>query len=195
MRAGFLDRVLNAVNATGHIAEVVLLLAIRVRANLVQVLVGVIGVVRLVVGLSVVAGVVGAPGVAGQESHQLTRVRLLGALAVIHQTGEVHDVFVAHHIVGSDVAALVLGDVEEHVRVDGVVDDQLGSEPGRAVLQRVGVATTTLFGRSGIERGDIPGGALLGLHTRGLRPGVERGDVIAVAVHGRTQSALLGVPH
>ena len=137
MSTGLLHRVLNLVDPLGHRAEVLLLLPVSVGAQDVQVLVGVGGIGGLVVVLGVVRAVV-AVGVPGQEGHQLTGVRLFGDLAVPHQSGEVHDVLVGHHVIRPDIFTLVLGDVEEHMGVVGVVDHQLGGQPLRPVLQVVG---------------------------------------------------------
>ena len=133
MRTGFLHRILNLIHPLGHRAEIFFLLAVGVGAQHIQVLVGVVSVGSLIVGLGVVGAVV-TVGVPGQERHQLTRIRLLGDLTVPHHAGEVDDVLVGHHVVRPDVVALVLGDVEEHVRIVGVVDHHLGGDPLRAVL-------------------------------------------------------------
>ena len=163
MRAGLLDGVLDLVDPLGHRAEVLFLLAVGVGADLVQVLVGVVGVAGLVVGLGVVRGIVGAPGVAGQERHQLTRVRPLGDLTLLHQLGKVDDVLVRDHVVGSGVGALVLGDVEEDVRVVGVVDQHVRGQPLGAVLQVVGGAPVSDYRH---RVGPIAGVALDDLHVR-----------------------------
>ena len=119
----------------GHVAEIVLLLALGEITNFGQVGIRVGRVVGLVVG----GPVVGGGRVTGQERHQLARVGTLGPLAGFHQPGEVDDVLLARHVVGADIFALVLGDIKEHLRVAGVVDDHVRGQPLRAVLQRVGV--------------------------------------------------------
>ena len=125
-----------------------------------------------------VVGAVVAVGVAGQKRHQFARVGRLGDLAVPHQPGEVDDVLVGNHVVGADVLALVLGHIQEHVRVVGVVDHQFRGQPLRAVLQVVGALDVQERQRpaGGLALG-LPGHARLVLHVRALH-----GQVAGVGV-------------
>ena len=132
--ARVLDRVLNPVHAVGHVAEVAGLLAVGEIAELVQCRFRVLGVGCF----PILLGVVGFFGVAGQERHQLTRIGLLGDLAVPHQAGEVDDVLLRDHVIGADILTLVLGDIDEHLCVVGVVDHHVRGQTLGAVLQGIG---------------------------------------------------------